>query len=123
VESSSLFEIIRIEKGNAMGTYLEVTCLRCGDISCLYEDQIEEKEYQCPCCGMVMSKSQWRKAKINFYVAEELLRQAAGVLGDESSAVEFRGFDFVCRSTTGLPIMFETDTRVTVTTKKQGGKN
>lgn len=96
-----------------MDSYLEVKCLVCNNISHLFEDLIEQPGYKCSHCGTPMAKSQWRRAKVNFYVAEELLRQTAAALGNGASACEVRLFDVACRCQNGLPVTFGTTYRVT----------
>ena len=95
-----------------MGVYLEVMCLMCGDVFTIGDDKIDRPECECPHCHTKMSKSQWRRAKVNFFVAEELLRQAAGALGDEELMVEARLFDYVCRGPNGLPVSFGVNLQV-----------
>lgn len=100
-----------------MGVYLVIECLACGEKVCIGEDRIDQPEYRCPHCGIQMAKSQWHRAKVDYFVSEELLRQAATLLGDELQAVEIRAFDVACYGPNGLPVTFNTSCNVTVSRK------
>lgn len=78
------------------GIHLEVTCLLCGDVAMLYEDQIDQLDYICSKCGTIMAKSQWRRAKANYYFAEELTRQVFGAIGIRETVPEIRAFEVLC---------------------------
>ena len=97
--------------------YLEVRCLICGHTSYVDGEHIDDPDYRCPHCGVQMAKSQWRKSKVSFFVGEELLRQAAGLLGDESATVEVQAFHVACKGPGGIPVEFNTDYQISATDK------
>lgn len=97
-----------------MRAYLEITCYRCGSVSKVTEDQIDmQQDYICPDCGVTMDRNQWRKEKIRYYAAEELLRQAEFILGVTESAHEIHLFDVVCRGVNGVVVPINATCQVT----------